>query len=314
MISLPPEKSKKSRSSTGGGITTSSTSLGTHCSSSSKRWSREIANARTTTSSGERIGRSRDRVRDVEHEDAVDAAGERVRDRDEVHDRAVDERVAVVRRPAGRSRAARRCRARPGGSGSVPKTTSSPVRRSAATTRSGIRSSAKRVRQLGALDDVASPSLRIRWSSRRSTFHARRMAFAGEHLVARESEPHLLEVVELLERGRGGERRPVECAGRGPDDDVGPDASLQQARGASRPGRCPGCRRPRARTPSPARGVGWPGASGPRILPASEDHGRASGTALATRRSRSSGRFVGSAAAVHSCGRCPTGGRAEDRA
>ncbi len=128
------------------GARRSSTSSGTYCSSSSKRWSREIANARTTTSSGERIGRSRDRVRHVEHEDPVDRAGERVRDRDEVHDRAVDQQAAVVARRAGRSPGARSCRAAPGASGPPASTTSSPERRSAATTRSGICRSSKRVR------------------------------------------------------------------------------------------------------------------------------------------------------------------------
>ena len=133
----PPEKSKTSRLSAGGGSTTSSMSFGTHWSSSSRRRSREIAE-RADQHVERRADRAIvDRVGHVEHEDAVDRARDRVRDRHEVHDRAVDEDVPVERHRREDPRAAPRSRAAPAAARRSTITISSPVMRSVVTTRSG---------------------------------------------------------------------------------------------------------------------------------------------------------------------------------
>ena len=98
-----------SRSSTGGGSTTTSMSFGHHC-----ELELEALLARDARTPDHHVERRADRtlaaqrVGHVEHEDAVDRTGERVRDRHEVHDRAVDERAPVAAPRAGRSRAAPR--------------------------------------------------------------------------------------------------------------------------------------------------------------------------------------------------------------
>ncbi len=82
----------------------------------------------------------------------------------------------------------------------------------------------------------ASPSLRIRWSSRRSDVPRPADRVPGEHALARESEPDLLEAVELVERGSVANAAPLSAPAEVPTIDVGQDAALEQ--GAEHPDLC----------------------------------------------------------------------------
>ena len=103
------EKSVTSRLSIGPVSTTTSTLSGTLRSSSSNRCLRLIANARIATSIGDRKRTVEQLTGDVQHVDAVDRTGERVRQRHRVDHGAVDEHPAVVadRREQARERGAR---------------------------------------------------------------------------------------------------------------------------------------------------------------------------------------------------------------
>ena len=179
MSSLPPVKSKKSRSSTGGGSTTSSMSSGTCWSSSSNRWSREMAKARITTSSGERIGRSvigsetsSTKIRSIGPASACEI-GTRLT-------MAPSARRRPPWRTGGKTPGSAELPSSAGWSGPLDRTTSSPVSRSAATTRRGTCRSRKRLAVPESSITSRRPSLRMMWSSRRRMFQARRIALPGK--------------------------------------------------------------------------------------------------------------------------------------
>ena len=121
-------------------------------------------------------------------------------DRYEVHDRAVDEDMSV--QLDGRKDPGHRCaRGSAGASSPLASTSSSPVVRSAAMTRSGTSSSAKVVAGFAARITSASPRLGMRWSSRRRMFQTALERAGREVLLAGERDPDLLELVDLLEGG-----------------------------------------------------------------------------------------------------------------
>ena len=211
----------------GGAARSTSTSGGTWRSSSSKRWLRACMKLVITTSSGERSTRSAGapdtfstKTRSTGPESACHSGT------------LLTTPPSTRRRPSwctiGNTPGSAALASSAGLSGPAASTTSSPVSRSVAMTRSGISRSENE--RAGVVWWMTRLEALVPEQVRAAAHDVPRPVdlAAGEHVVGAELLPHRRELRDAGEVGRVSDGGAVERAGRGPDHDVGHDAALEQ--------------------------------------------------------------------------------------
>ena len=203
-----------------------STPAGTLRISSSKRWLRECMKLVITTSSGERSSRSAapaDTLNTITRSTGPANACQ--------SGTLLTTPPSTRRRPScstiGNTPGSAALASSAGLSGPRASTTSSPVSRSVAMTRSGTARSAKIAAGVAWSTSASRPG---RFEEVRSPAHdvpGPAEPAAREHVVAGQRGPDRVELRDAGEVGGVRDRRAVERAGRGPDHDVGHDAALE---------------------------------------------------------------------------------------